>query len=143
MTFSADLKKYAKQTGEKLDDVCRAVTMELFRGVIQMTPVGNPDEWLSNPPQGYTGGSARANWQATIGTPATGIVDSTDPSGGGTISAMRAKVKGGQVNYLTNNLPYINRLEYESWSNQAPAGMVRINIVKVQQNLAEEVRKRK
>lgn len=142
MTFSADLKKYAKQTGTKLDDVCRAVTMELFSGVIQMTPVGDPSKWLSNPPEGYTGGSARANWQATIGTPATGTVGSTDPSGGGTISAMRAKVKGGQVNYLTNNLPYINRLEY-GWSSQTPAGMVRVNVVRVQQNLAEEVRKRK
>jgi hypothetical protein len=142
MSFAKDLRKYAKDTSQKLDDVCRAVTINLFKGVIQMTPVGNPSLWQSSPPEGYTGGSARANWQATIGSPATSVSDATDPSGGASISAVFANVKGGQVNYLTNNLPYINRLEH-GWSNQAPAGMVRVNVDRVQSSLAAEVRKRK
>jgi hypothetical protein len=143
MSFAKDLQKYAKDTGQKLDDVCRAVTITLFKGVIQMTPVGNPSTWQSNPPQGYTGGSARANWQATIGSPATSVSSATDPSGGASISAVFTNVKGGQVNYLTNNLPYINRLEYGAWSNQAPAGMVRVSVRRVASSLATEVRKRK
>ncbi|WP_330210091.1 hypothetical protein [Pseudomonas sp. AM4(2022)] len=31
-----------------------------------------------------------------------------------------------------NNLPYGPRLEYEGWSNQAPAGMVQITVTEFQ-----------
>lgn len=37
----------------------------------------------------------------------------------------------GQTIYLTNSLPYANRLEY-GWSKKAPQGMVRITLVEVQ-----------
>ena len=37
----------------------------------------------------------------------------------------------GNVVYLTNNLPYAQRLEYEGWSKQAPAGMVRVNMARI------------
>lgn len=37
----------------------------------------------------------------------------------------------GQTIYLTNSLPYANRLEY-GWSKQAPKGMVRTTLVELQ-----------
>jgi hypothetical protein len=37
------------------------------------------------------------------------------------------RVAVGDLYYLTNNLPYIERLEY-GWSKQAPGGMVRKNM---------------
>jgi hypothetical protein len=33
---------------------------------------------------------------------------------------------------MINALPYGPRLEYEGWSSQAPAGMVRISVVEFQ-----------
>lgn len=41
---------------------------------------------------------------------------------------------------LTNNLPYAERLEY-GWSNQAPQGMVRVNVARFNTLLEEEAAK--
>ncbi|MEC7965396.1 MAG: HK97 gp10 family phage protein, partial [Pseudomonadota bacterium] len=71
-------------------------------------------------------GRARANWQVTIGTVPNGTLDLTDKTGQATISratATAAGLKAGDVIYMVNNLPYIQRLE-DGYSGQAPAGMV-------------------
>ena len=40
------------------------------------------------------------------------------------------------VVYLTNNLPYAARIEYDGWSHtKAPEGMVRKNVIRITQNL--------
>jgi prophage DNA circulation protein len=114
MSFAADLQRYAKKTGASLDETARAVTLEVFTSVIQDTPVDT--------------GRARGNWQFTTVSPATGETDQSEASA---IAAVQPKA--GEVNYLTNNLPYIGRLEYVGWSNQAPNGMVRKNIARVRQ----------
>jgi hypothetical protein len=36
--------------------------------------------------------------------------------------------RAGSVVYLTNNVPYIQKLEYDAHSRQAPNGMVRISV---------------
>lgn len=71
-------------------------------------------------------GRARANWQVSIGAPATAALESTDAQGAlernkGIISAHRASA--GQELYLQNNVAYIERLN-QGWSAQAPAGFV-------------------
>jgi hypothetical protein len=91
-----------------------------------MTPVGNPILW-KNPalaPDGYVGGRARGNWQATIGSPFVGEDDSGNIMKAQSVIPRRA----GSVVYLTNNVPYIGSLEYDAHSSQAPAGMVRISV---------------
>jgi hypothetical protein len=42
--------------------------------------------------------------------------------------------------YITNNLPYAERLEY-GWSGQAPSGMIRLSLAEFEQVLREEVAK--
>ena len=75
-------------------------------------------------------GRARGNWQTTIGKPATGNVDAEDKGGGATIAKVAGAVQGwdgmGDA-FLSNNLPYINRLE-NGYSGQAPSGMVRVTM---------------
>lgn len=39
-------------------------------------------------------------------------------------------LKLGDTFYFTNNLPYAKRIEFDSWSAKAPAGMVRKNLLK-------------
>lgn len=90
----------------------RKLALEALRRVVLKTPVDT--------------GRARGNWQTTIGRPATGQTEATDPSGGQTIS--RGSQVIGQAPIfrpitLANNLPYIERLESGS-SQQAPNGMV-------------------
>jgi hypothetical protein len=95
---------------QRVNQQVRAVTIGVFSSVIKMTPVDT--------------GRAKGNWQCTIGSPANGENEQSDPEG-----AMRATVpnEAGAKVYLTNNLPYIQKLEY-GHSTQAPSGMVRISI---------------
>ena len=94
----------------RIDNKIRAATSEVFSNIIQMTPVDT--------------GRARGNWQCTIGAPFIG----EDASG----SVMKANNviprRAGSVVYLTNNVPYIGRLEYDGHSRQAPNGMVRVSV---------------
>lgn len=99
-----------------IDREVRALTIGVFGSVIRMTPVDS--------------GRAKGNWQCTIGAPVMVENWQSDSE-----SAMRGTVprRAGSVVYLTNNVPYINRLEYEGWSQQAPAGMVRVSIARFTQ----------
>ena len=95
---------------QRVNQQVRAVTIGVFSSVIKMTPVDT--------------GRAKGNWQCTIGSPANGTNQLADSEG-----AMIATVPNpaGSKVYLTNNLPYIQKLEY-GHSTQAPSGMVRVSI---------------
>lgn len=145
MSFSGDIASFARKATEANDKITRTATLDLFRGVIMSTPVGDPTHWKSPPPPGYTGGRARGSWQCTVGAPAGGDNDLIDKSGGKTISSMEKRVPpgAGQITFLASNLSYIERLEY-GWSvRQAPHGMVRINIDRVQPMVDAAIRKNK
>lgn len=119
-----------KMSGDMSTEI-RARTVGLFRSVIMMTPVGNPDLWKSTyVPPGYVGGRARGNWQCSIDAPITSEIDRIDATGAGPMADVLATVKADGINYLSNNVPYIRRLEYDSppHSTQAPNGMVRISL---------------
>jgi hypothetical protein len=128
-SFEDDLRRFKINTERKLELVARKVALELFRRVIFKTPVDK--------------GRARANWQASLGSPATGTVDATDKTKSGgptfrTVVAASAGFKVGDTIYLANNLPYIRKLEEGGYpdgpktvggfSRQAPAGMVALTV---------------
>lgn len=118
-SFDRQLFRFIKKAKGNADAAFRGVVVELFSSVILDTPV---DE-----------GRARANWQVTERAPAEGEVERDDPSGSAAVGAVQKfSYKFGQTIYLTNNLPYIYRLEYEGWSKQAPEGMVRKNMARVE-----------
>jgi hypothetical protein len=49
-----------------------------------------------------------------------------------------AKMGGaGSVTFLCNALPYAERLEYEGWSKQSPAGMVRVSMARIDAIVSE------
>ncbi|NLA68316.1 MAG: HK97 gp10 family phage protein [Gammaproteobacteria bacterium] len=145
MTFAADLRAFAVKSEKAADATVRAITFALFREVVQRTPVGNPSEWKNPPPPGYVGGRLKGNWQVSTGSPATGALTSTDKSGATTIAKIAAGVGGlGDVSYLANNLPYAHRIEYDGWSRkQAPAGMVRVSMSRINQIVARAIRQNK
>lgn len=129
LDFGKQLAAFAEKTETTMDESFRGIVIELFSSVIADTPV---DE-----------GRARGNWQTSSGAPVSGTTtrnDQTGPVGSVTAKstgAAIADVEGltmqiGDVIFLTNNLPYIGRLEYDYWSGQAPHGMVRKNMARVQ-----------
>jgi hypothetical protein len=87
-------------------------------------------------PDGYVGGRFRGNWQVTFDVKAGGTLERIDPQGDETKAAAQGVVLGftsdvGTI-WAVNNLPYGPRLEFEGWSSQAPAGMVRISVAEFQ-----------
>lgn len=76
--------------------------------------------------EGYVGGRFRANWNVSYGVPDEAVTDSIDKERVLTEAQKAMSLPIGGVMYMTNALPYANRLEYEGWSSQAPAGMVRL-----------------
>ena len=40
------------------------------------------------------------------------------------------ELKLGDTFYFTNNMPYAERIEFKGWSNKAPSGMVRKNLIR-------------
>jgi hypothetical protein len=84
-------------------------------------------------------GRFRNNWQATVNSPATGVTPATDKTGNKAVQEASALINNFQIGstfYLTNNLPYANRLEF-GWSKQAPSGMVRISVAEIEQRMKE------
>lgn len=88
------------------------------------------DKKKINAPDGYVGGRAKGNWQCTIGSPASGEVENPNHGMAETEMTMRVPRGAGHCVFLTNNVPYIRKLEYDAHSSQAPAGMVRISIAR-------------
>ena len=128
MSFSDDIRRFTTKTVEAHDKITRTATLELFSGVIKATPVDT--------------GRARGNWQTAVGSPAQAETDRVDKSGGEAIAEVESKTPqgAGQVTYLSNNLPYIDELENGS-SKQAPEGMVRKNMDRVQRMVDAAIRK--
>ena len=112
------LRKIAKTELGKVEKVVRSSFIELGTNIITSTPV---DE-----------GRLIANWMVAIGSADTSTTTDTDVSGGESMGRLTQKVSAldlGQELYMTNSLPYAERIEYEGHSSQkAPAGMVRVNV---------------
>ncbi len=141
---SGNLNNSFKHVMDKTEQVTKIMSMELFKSVILMTPV-----------QDKIGGRARGNWQASIDKPEEGIKETIDKNGTKAIAKVveeSDKLKLGKKIYLSNNLPYIAKLEYggfpnppkggagktvNGFSKQAPKGMVRVSI----QNLTKIFKK--
>lgn len=93
---------------------------------------------------GYVGGRLKGNWQVSQGAPATGVLETTDASGAKTIANIAAGLGGwGSATFLTNNLPYAEPIEFDGWSSQAPAGMVRVSMSRINQIAATAIRQNK
>ena len=109
--FAVNVKKWSKRTGLSLEQAARGSIIEIFKRVIDRSPVDK--------------GTFRGNWQVDQ----RGFTfEKTDKSGAVTIAMMTTKVNAkplGGVTSLINNAPYGERLEF-GHSKQAPMGMIRI-----------------
>lgn len=113
--FRSDFARFVAKAKGNADQVVRKVAIGLSTSVIMKSPVDT--------------GRFRGNWFTGYSMP-TEITNRTDISGGGSIAAATAtalKLNMGDTFFLVNNLPYAQRLEY-GYSQQAPAGMVRLTV---------------
>ena len=119
MNFTQQMEAFAKQTSVTLDQATRAVKLQLFSDVIENTRV----KW----------GRAKGNWQTTTGAPAAGTLDRLDPNGTQAKAEAATNVTAQGTDYMTNNLPYIGKLE-------GLDGMVDKGIARIQRTVEEVAR---
>ena len=117
-SFSFDLTVLDTFGKETLEQAPRKVALEVFSRVVKKTPVKT--------------GRARGNWQVSVGSPVDGVLDVEDKGGGATISAITNGVESWEpiksAIFLSNNVPYIGKLERGGSQQQAPDGMVKTTL---------------
>ena len=129
MSFTLDIKNFVEKAKKNPETVARQVSFKLFSAVIKASPVDT--------------GRFRMNWQTAGAVAPSGIIDGTDKGGAAAIGNAASYIFAASdwnEFTLTNNLPYAERLEY-GWSNQAPQGMVRVNVARFNTLLEEEAAK--
>jgi hypothetical protein len=112
LTSQRKLSNLAKQVEVGTQDMIKRVALDIDSALVLTTPVDT--------------GRARSNWQVSIGKTAAGTIDQpASPSETiGNAKSELAKLRDSDSSvHITNNLPYIQRLN-EGWSPQQPAGFV-------------------
>lgn len=92
MSFSDDMKKICKKTGDDAGKVGRNIKIKLFSEISNNTTVKT--------------GRLRGNWQTSTGTPKYGELERTDKAGTKVLQEINSNVTSFGVDYFTNNLPY-------------------------------------
>ncbi len=139
--FSVDLRRFVERANGNADQVVRKTILDVGTAIVERTPVGDPLTWRHPAPAGYAGGRARGSWAYGFGAPAA--ADDIDPSGASSLARIASGVGANDaigVHYITSGLSYMRRLEFDGWSNQAPAGLVRITVREFQDFVAQNAR---
>lgn len=127
-TERVNIGAYQTRFNGRMGDFKRGVLLKLFGAVIKDTPVLT--------------GRLRANWIFSQDEPSNeSSAETHDPMPAVQTGVAMVDDKDGHC-FLTNNLPYVNRIEYEGWSHtKAPQGMVRRNLVRIARILAQQAKK--
>lgn len=122
MSLKSDLSKFTLETLNRADKERRAICSEVLTSVVMMTPVDT--------------GRARGNWQVSANTPKYSEIDRNSKNWSSVVAQEMQNIgKLGDTVHITNNLPYIERLEY-GYSGQAPEGMVRKTLARIRALIA-------
>lgn len=128
MSFTGVIDEWCRKTvPNHIDTTIRKTVFEIWNRIDFRSPVGDPEYWSRPAPPGYVGGRFRANWQYSFNEQPTGILDEIDTDGSKTRGKIFSAVFDGPtigVHYITNNLPYAQKLEDGYSQRQAPFGMV-------------------
>ena len=120
MTFALDIEKFSKDAGLEINLVVRKISLDAYTRVTKKTPVLT--------------GRAMANWNLSVGN-----IDDTTTQSVMQKSPMLPKNTGlTKAIYITNSLPYINRLEH-GWSKKAPNGMVGVTMNEIELGMSKYV----
>lgn len=143
--FRRDIARILTDRADKAEAIARAGAMMLLNRLVDGSAVGNPTIW-KNPammPPGYVGGRFKGNWVVEAGSFDTKNDHAPDGSGGAALSRGYSKITNWRAAghlFITNSVPYAKRLEYDAWSQQMPAGVVRITVADYRQIISQVAR---
>ena len=130
MSLASDLRRFAQKSNKKMETVIKSSLIRVGSSIVVKSPVDT--------------GRFKNNWLCAYGTVDTSVTQAVDASGAQAIGRLTQKAAGvsvGEAFYFTNSLPYAYRIEYEGWSQLAPAGMVRVSVAAWENIVADEVAK--
>lgn len=128
MGFALDLKRFASKTGDSLEETRRNFIIKLYGAIIDRTPVDT--------------GRLKNNWLTSVATPNRKILKGFDKSGSKAKKRVEANLGEGDVAvYMSNNLPYAVAIEEGHSKENAPDGMVKINVERFESIMRESVSK--
>lgn len=109
--FSRRMAKRAKNLRDNVQARVRDAAVQIDASLVISTPVDT--------------GRARSNWLPSVAGPRIGqVVEPRDPASAvAETASVASTAKPGDAVYITNNVPYVRRLNDGS-SAQAPAGFV-------------------
>lgn len=119
--FAKNMRVLGIRVTENADKAVRTIALAIDQAVVIATPVDT--------------GRARSNWLVSLDSQNEAVTEAYSPgtkgsTGGSNATsaiaqgqAMIGGYKGGSTIYISNNLPYIQRLN-DGWSAQAPAGYI-------------------
>ena len=119
--FRSDIAKFINKANKANDTFVRKLVLEIYSRVVLRSPVDS--------------GRFRANWQVGNGSIDYTVTNNTDVSGASAISKAALELSSmninGQTIFVSNSLSYSQRLEFDGWSKQAPAGMIRVTLAEL------------
>jgi hypothetical protein len=124
LSFSNDLKRLCESAGDDVETVVRKTSIDLMRGMVENSPVDT--------------GRFKGNWQTGFGAFNPVVTDPPNSDALGRCAVALETWIPGQTIWLTNALPYANRLEY-GWSKQAQSGMVRLTVNQYGEYLKKQI----
>lgn len=125
--FEDVINQWVEETQVKIDDILQDIVILIGKNVITLSPVDT--------------GLFKGNWQLSIDSGSSGVIDRLDPSGSAALAELSSKANmftAGQIAYIQNHLDYGYDLEYGS-SKQAPDGVVRVTEARFLRIVAEAV----
>lgn len=97
--WAAQIKALSEKGKHDINQLCRAVKIELFSGVSNDTRVDT--------------GRLRGNWQIQETTKPEKEISRLDPSGSSVNADIQSTASGDGVTYFVNHLPYAKKWEEE------------------------------
>lgn len=130
MSFTRGVFRWSAKADKAIKEFNAEIIFRLYASVIRDTPVLE--------------GRLRGNWFPSMGKPSSMVDDGFKGSQGEATKASVSRVEKFMLDFdgskdfevfLTNNLPYAARIEYDGYSAKAPAGMVRKNLLRIASNI--------
>ncbi len=108
-----------------------STVVEMYKKIVDRTPVGDPSLWHYPAHADYIPGHLKASW--TINFNNIQRNDAGQFASGSQVVeghglSLSVTNPGNQTVAISNNTVYAQRIEYGSWSTQAPSGMMRITV---------------
>lgn len=115
--FGAEFDREAQRALFEVKNVRNDAIMQISENIILETPVDT--------------GALRGSWRTQVGSPNAADIPIEDASGSIPLSenvSVINKLEMDQTAFLSNGLHYVEFIEFDGHSNQAPQGMVRKNL---------------